>query len=93
MTKPCVVPMPAKGTCPGLTQAIGGLVIGLIALFCSYDHISIAGTARSRLQLSEAVALLIEQLQVGDRTGVSLRTSAMRLTRLTRWGIELVSCL
>jgi len=27
----------------GLTQAIGGLVLGLIALFSSYDHISIAG--------------------------------------------------
>jgi len=27
----------------GLTQAIGGFVLGLIALFSSYDHISIAG--------------------------------------------------
>ena len=27
----------------GLTQAIGGLVLGLIALFTSYDHITFAG--------------------------------------------------
>jgi len=27
----------------GLTQAIGGVVLGLIALFSSYDHITIAG--------------------------------------------------
>ena len=27
----------------GLTQAIGGLALGLIALFSSYDHITIAG--------------------------------------------------
>ena len=27
----------------GLTQAIGGLILGLIALFSSYDHITIAG--------------------------------------------------
>jgi hypothetical protein len=27
----------------GLTQALGGLVLGLIALFSSYDHITFAG--------------------------------------------------
>jgi hypothetical protein len=27
----------------GLTQTFGGLVLGLIALFSSYDHITIAG--------------------------------------------------
>ena len=27
----------------GLTQAVGGLVLGLIALFTSYDHITLAG--------------------------------------------------
>jgi Ni/Co efflux regulator RcnB len=27
----------------GLTQTIGGLILGLIALFSSYDHITIAG--------------------------------------------------
>jgi len=27
----------------GLTQSIGGLVLGLIALFSSYDHITFAG--------------------------------------------------
>jgi hypothetical protein len=27
----------------GLTQAIGGLALGLIALFSSYDHLTIAG--------------------------------------------------
>jgi len=29
----------------GLIQAIGGLLLGLIALFSSYDHISVAGTS------------------------------------------------
>jgi hypothetical protein len=27
----------------GLTQAIGGLALGLIALFSSYDHLTLAG--------------------------------------------------
>ena len=27
----------------GLIQAIGGLLLGLIALFSSYDHVNIAG--------------------------------------------------
>ncbi|MEY4809370.1 MAG: hypothetical protein RLZZ206_3759 [Cyanobacteriota bacterium] len=27
----------------GLTQAIGGLALGLIALFSSYDHLTFAG--------------------------------------------------
>jgi hypothetical protein len=27
----------------GLTQAIGGLALGLIALFSSYDHLTVAG--------------------------------------------------
>jgi hypothetical protein len=34
----------------GLIQAIGGLLLGLIALFSSYDHITLAGT---RLQLQQ----------------------------------------
>jgi hypothetical protein len=29
----------------GLIQAIGGLLLGLIALFSSYDHITFAGTS------------------------------------------------
>ena len=29
----------------GLLQSIGGLLIGLIALFSSYDHITLAGTS------------------------------------------------
>jgi hypothetical protein len=28
----------------GLTQAIGGLALGLIALFSSYDHLTFAGS-------------------------------------------------
>ncbi len=27
----------------GLTQALGGLALGLIALFSSYDHLTLAG--------------------------------------------------
>ena len=34
----------------GLTQAIGGLALGLIALFSSYDHITVAGRT---LQLNQ----------------------------------------
>ena len=34
----------------GLIQAIGGLLLGLIALFSSYDHITFAGTS---LQLQQ----------------------------------------
>jgi hypothetical protein len=34
----------------GLIQAIGGLLLGLIALFSSYDHITLAGT---NLQLQQ----------------------------------------
>jgi hypothetical protein len=29
----------------GLTQALGGIALGLIALFSSYDHITLAGTS------------------------------------------------
>jgi len=95
----------------GTTQAFGGLALGLIALFSSYDHVTLAGRSlqlqqqwgiifiaasvatvvvvdavfsegvaqlasrsrlreaderleeRNRLQLSEAVALLMEQLR------------------------------
>jgi hypothetical protein len=39
----------------GLIQAIGGLLLGLIALFSSYDHISIAGT---NLQLQQQWGIL-----------------------------------
>jgi hypothetical protein len=39
----------------GLIQAIGGLFLGLIALFSSYDHISIAGTS---VQLQQQWGLL-----------------------------------
>ena len=31
------------GPWPGLTQAIGGLALGLIALFSSYNHLTFAG--------------------------------------------------
>jgi hypothetical protein len=39
----------------GLIQAIGGLFLGLIALFSSYDHISVAGT---NLQLQQQWGIL-----------------------------------
>jgi len=39
----------------GLIQAIGGLFLGLIALFSSYDHISVAGTS---VQLQQQWGLL-----------------------------------
>ena len=42
----------------GLTQAIGGLVLGLIALFSSYDHITLAGTS-VRLQQQWGVLFIV----------------------------------
>lgn len=45
----------------GLTQAIGGLVLGLIALFSSYDHITLAGTS-VRLQQQWGIACIAASL-------------------------------
>ena len=59
----------------GLIQAIGGLVLGLIALFSSYDHISIAGRSLPIQQqwsipciaASVAIVLIDSQLATGSR--------------------------
>jgi hypothetical protein len=42
----------------GTTRAIGGLVLGLIALFSSYDHITIAGTTL-QLQLPWGIVFIL----------------------------------
>ena len=59
----------------GLTQAIGGLVLGLIALFSSYDHINVAGRSLPIQQqwgipciaASVVVVLIVSQLATRAR--------------------------
>jgi hypothetical protein len=45
----------------GLTQAIGGLILGLIALFSSYDHITLAGRTL-QLQQQWGIPFIIASL-------------------------------
>jgi hypothetical protein len=59
----------------GLTQAIGGLALGLIALFSSYDHLTIAGRTIAIPQqwgipliaASVAIVFVDAQLATGSR--------------------------
>jgi hypothetical protein len=59
----------------GLTQAIGGLVLGLIALFSFYDHITVAGRSLPIqpkwgipcIAASMAVVVLDSQLATRER--------------------------
>ena len=59
----------------GLTQAIGGLALGLIALFSSYDHLTIAGRTIAIPQqwgiplIAASVAIIVidAQLATGSR--------------------------
>ncbi len=48
----------------GLNQAIGGFVLGLIALFSSYDHITIAGQSIS-LQQQWGIAASVAKVVTG----------------------------
>ena len=58
----------------GLIQAIGGLLLGLIALFSSYDHISVAGTNLQLQQqwgvlfIAASVATIVVDAQLATRT-------------------------
>ncbi len=58
----------------GLIQAIGGLLLGLIALFSSYDHISIAGTNLPLQQqwgitfIAASVATVLVDAELATRT-------------------------
>jgi hypothetical protein len=76
-------------TCPGLDrlgflQALGGLVLGLIALFTSYDHIALAGRT---LQLQQqwgipcilaSVATVTVDAQLATRSRLRATRDALR---------------
>jgi hypothetical protein len=59
----------------GLTQAIGGLTLGLIALFSSYDHLTVAGRkfpihqqwGIPLIAASVAIVFIDAQLATGSR--------------------------
>ena len=58
----------------GLTQAIGGLALGLIALFSSYDHLTIAGRNIAILQqwgiplIAASVAIVFIDAELASRS-------------------------
>jgi len=58
----------------GLIQAIGGLLLGLIALFSSYDHITLAGTSIQLQQqwrplfIAASVATIFVDAELATRT-------------------------
>jgi hypothetical protein len=58
----------------GVTQAIGGLALGLIALFTSYDHITVAGTSIQLQQqwgivcIAASVATVVVDAQLASRS-------------------------
>jgi hypothetical protein len=58
----------------GTTQAIGGLVLGLIALFSSYDHITLTGTSVQLQQqwgvvfIAASVATVAVDAQLASRS-------------------------
>jgi len=59
---------PTPSSWPGLdrlgcTQAIGGLVLGLIPLFSSYDHITVAGRTL-QLQQQWGVAFIVASVAI-----------------------------
>jgi hypothetical protein len=58
----------------GFTQAIGGLVLGLIALFSSYDHITLAGSTIALQQqwgilcIAASVATVVVDAELASRS-------------------------
>ena len=58
----------------GLNQAIGGFVLGLIALFSSYDHITLAGQSISLQQqwgipcIAASVATVVVDAELASRS-------------------------
>jgi hypothetical protein len=72
----------------GTTQAIGGLVLGLIALFSSYDHITIAGSSVQLQQqwgvvfILASVATVLVDAQLASRS--RLREAHERLEERDR---------
>ena len=73
----------------GLTQTIGGLVLGLIALFSSYDHITFAGRIIP-LQHQWGIPLIVASEQIKKETE-QLRRENARLKMLNAKTKTLVS--
>ncbi|MFN6356377.1 MAG: hypothetical protein ACK4ZO_10400 [Cyanobacteriota bacterium] len=72
---PPATPRPWPGLDPlGLTQAIGGIAIGLIALFSSHDHITFAGRTLQVEQqwgipfIAASVATVVVDAQLATRS-------------------------
>jgi hypothetical protein len=76
----------------GLTQAIGGFVLGLIALFSSYDHISFAGnTLKLEKQwgivfIAASVATILVDAELATRSRIrAANEAAEERDRADRW--------
>jgi hypothetical protein len=81
----------------GLTQAIGGLALGLIAIFSSYDHLTIAGRnvpipqqwGIPLIAASVAIVFVDAQLATGSRLRAANETTRERnLASEERWRAE-----
>jgi hypothetical protein len=68
-----------------LTQAIGGLAIGLIALFSSYDHITLPGRTLQLQQqwgipfIAASVAIVVVDTQLASRSRLRGAQDAARM--------------
>jgi hypothetical protein len=68
----------------GATEAVGGLAIGLIALFSSYDHIAFAGRNVAIPQqwgiafIAASVAIIVIDAQLASRSRLRAETEADR---------------
>ena len=68
----------------GLTQAIGGLALGLIALFSSYDHLTLAGRTIAIPQqwgiplIAASVAIIFIDAQLATRSRLRAAEDAAR---------------
>jgi hypothetical protein len=81
----------------GLTQAIGGLALGLIALFSSYDHLTIAGRNVPIPQqwgiplIAVSVAIVFVDAQLASRSRLRAANETTRERNLAseeRWRAE-----
>ncbi|MFN7818960.1 MAG: hypothetical protein ACK6BM_03575 [Cyanobacteriota bacterium] len=83
---PPATPRPWPGLDPlGLTQAIGGIAIGLIALFSSHDHITFAGRTLQLQQqwgipfIAASVATVVVDAQLASRSRLRAAQDAARM--------------
>ncbi len=87
----------------GLLQAIGGLLLGLIALFSSYDHITLAGTSIQLQQqwgplfILASVATVVVDAELAtrarDRDRNRAAESRERAARSRKRQLERLECL